>query len=52
MKVVVLVCVVALATAGNIFLEQSPIIDYVNNLKTSWKAGHNHYFDGMTMEEI
>ena len=49
MKTIVFLCIVALATAGNVFLEQTPIIDYVNNLQTSWKAGHNHYFDGRTM---
>ena len=51
MKAIILACVVALA-AANLFLEQDPIIEHVNNLKTTWKAGHNHYFDGKTIEEI
>lgn len=50
MKILILACVLALATAGNLFLEQDPIIEYVNNLKTTWKAGHNHYFDGKTID--
>lgn len=49
MKVLILACVLALATAGNLFLEQDPIIEYVNDLKTTWTAGHNHYFDGKTL---
>jgi hypothetical protein len=24
----------------------------VNSQKTTWTAGHNHYFDGRTMEQI
>lgn len=49
MKLAILACILALASS-NLFLEQDPIIEYVNNLETSWKAGHNHYFDGKTME--
>jgi len=28
------------------------MIDYINNLGTTWKAGHNKYFDGLNMESI
>lgn len=52
MKTIILALVLTTALAGDLFLEQQPIIEYVNNLKTIWTAGHNHYFDGRTMDEI
>ncbi len=52
MKTIILALVLTTALAGDLFLEQQPIIEYVNNLKTTWTAGHNHYFDGRTMDEI
>lgn len=52
MKTVILGLLVLFGTSKNIFLEQEAIIDHVNNLYTTWKAGHNHYFDGKTMKEI
>lgn len=50
MKSAIFSAVLSVAFAGNTFLEQEPLIDHVNNLKTTWTAGHNHYFDGRTME--
>ena len=50
MKAIILAVLVATACSENIFLEQDPIIEYVNDLQTTWKAGHNHYFDGRTMD--
>ena len=52
MKLIILVVLIATACTEDIFLDQAPIIDYVNNLKTTWTAGHNHYFDGRTLDEI
>lgn len=52
MKTFILAVLVATACSKNLFLEQGPIIDYVNGLKTTWTAGHNHYFDGKTLDEI
>ena len=52
MKLLIITIIVCLACAKNIFLEQEPIINIINNLKTTWKAGHNKYFDGKTISEI
>ena len=52
MKLLILTIFIAIVCSKNIFLEQEPIINFVNNLKTSWKAGHNKYFDGKTLDEI
>ncbi len=52
MKTIILALVLTAVFANNIFLDQQSTIEYVNNLKTTWTAGHNHYFDGRTMEEI
>lgn len=38
--------------AESTFLEQQPLVEHINKLETTWKAGHNHYFDGKTMDEI
>jgi hypothetical protein len=51
MKTIVFALVLSVALAGT-FLDQQSIIEHVNSLKTTWTAGHNHYFDGRTMEEI
>jgi hypothetical protein len=41
------------AVAGNrVFLDFRTIIAEVNSVQSSWKAGHNHYFDGMDLEQI
>lgn len=50
MKAVTLALLGTLATSEHVFLEQQSIIEQVNKLETTWKAGHNHYFDGRTME--
>jgi hypothetical protein len=50
MKTIVLALVLSVALTGNTFLNQQAIIEHVNSLKTTWTAGHNHYFDGRTME--
>lgn len=52
MKTIILALVLTAVFANNIFLDQQSIIEHVNSLKTTWTAGHNHYFDGRTMEEI
>jgi len=35
-----------------VFLDQKSIIEHVNSVQKDWKAGHNHYFDGKTVDEI
>jgi hypothetical protein len=46
-----LVLVIAVAFAKVALLDQRSIIDHVNSLSgVSWKAGHNHYFDGKSMD--
>lgn len=52
MKTLILALLLTAVFADNLFLDQQSIIEHVNSLKTSWTAGHNHYFDGKTMDEI
>ena len=52
MKLILLAIVLGLVCSKNMFIEQEPIIEFINNLKTTWKAGHNKYFDGKTIDEI
>jgi len=54
MKIItLLVIVMAVAFAKVELLDQHSIIEHVNSLSgVSWKAGHNHYFDGKSMDEI
>ena len=52
MKLILLAIVLGLVCTKNMFIEQNPIIELINNLKTTWKAGHNKYFDGKTIDEI
>ena len=52
MNTLILALVLSSALAANLFLNQQEIIEHVNNLKTTWTAGHNHYFDGKTIDEI
>lgn len=34
---------------NKIFLDFKNIIEHVNSVQKDWKAGHNHYFDGMDL---
>ena len=52
MKLFLVAIILGIVCAKNIFLEQEPIVKFVNNLKTTWQAGHNKYFDGKTIQEI
>lgn len=52
MKFAIFAGLTTAVVSENLFLEQTPIIEYVNDLKTTWTAGHNHYFDGKTLDEI
>lgn len=52
MKYLSLLLLLATAFSMNIFLDQKSIISEVNSLQSEWVAGHNHYFDGMTLQEI
>jgi cathepsin B len=40
------------ARENKVFLDFKNIIDHVNSVQNNWKAGHNHYFDGMDLEQI
>lgn len=51
MKAIIIALVLCVSVYSN-FIDQHIIIDQINNMKTSWKAGYNHYFDGKTLEEI
>jgi len=45
--------VLAVTLAKVELLDQRSLIEHVNSLSdVTWKAGHNHYFDGKSMEEI
>jgi hypothetical protein len=50
MKAILIVALITLALSKNIFLDQVPIIEEVNKLQKNWVAGHNHYFDGKTID--
>jgi len=50
MKVILIVTLITLALSKNLFLDQASIIEEVNKLQKTWVAGHNHYFDGKTMD--
>ena len=45
------ICLIIYCSSATIF-QQEEIIQYVNKVQLSWKAGHNHYFDGKTLEDI
>jgi len=43
----------AMVTSKVEFFDQQSIIDHVNSQNgVAWTAGHNHYFDGKSMDEI
>ena len=33
-------------------LEEEDVVEYINSIKTTWKAGHNVRFEGLTKEEV
>jgi len=37
---------------NKVFMDFKNIIEHVNSVQKDWKAGHNHYFDGMDLEQI
>ena len=51
-KGILLLIIFSSVLGKNIFFEQGPIIETINQMKTSWEAGHNSYFDGKTLSEI
>jgi cathepsin B len=51
MKATVLGLLLGSSLCGE-FLNQQALIDHINNEVSTWKSGHNHYFDGKTIEEI
>jgi hypothetical protein len=51
---VLLLCVLAISTLAKerSFLDFKSIIEHVNSVQNSWKAGHNDYFQDMDLETI
>ena len=55
MKVAVVLVVACLAVASAVetpLLGEERIVEYINSIETSWKAGVNIRFHGLTEEEI
>ena len=58
MKVIALLIVSLLTISAvarfhkKVMLDQKSIIDHVNSVQKNWVAGHNKYFDGMSLETI
>lgn len=52
MKTTIVAGLLFSSTLCGSFLNQESIINSINDLKSTWKAGHNHYFDGKTIDEI
>jgi hypothetical protein len=52
MKILALCLSLLGLTTQHDFFDQAEIIAEINALKSEWKAGHNHYFDGKTVQEI
>jgi cathepsin B len=50
--VLCILAISALSKKERTFLDFKSIIDHVNSAQKSWTAGHNHYFDGMDLEQI
>lgn len=50
MKAIILSLLVLTIFAKLEFFDQKPLIEQINSLGVSWKAGHNKYFDGMTRD--
>ena len=49
MKTAVILFAVLVLVSSHETLDQAAIAAEVNSKQTTWKAGHNHYFDGMSM---
>jgi hypothetical protein len=53
MKTIIVILFTVSAVLSRIeLLDQQSIIEEVNRHEISWKAGHNHYWDGKTLDEI
>jgi len=52
MKVLLGLTLIALALCRLEFFNQQAIIEEVNSKKPLWVSGHNHYFDGKTVDEM
>lgn len=50
--VVVLLFAVGACARSTPLLDEENVVDYVNGLKTTWKAGINTRFQGLTKEDI
>jgi hypothetical protein len=50
---VAVLCILAFTSLSKkenkVFLDFKNIIEHVNNVQKDWRAGHNHYFDGMDL---
>ena len=53
MKVLALVvALLAVASADKPLLQEEDYVDYINSIKTTWKAGYNVRFQTLTKEEV
>jgi hypothetical protein len=52
MKLIIGFALVVMSLASFTFLDQRAISEEVNAQKPLWVSGHNHYFDGRTLDEI
>ena len=53
MKLVLVLAFLAVAYAQEQpLLEQEDWVEYINSIKTTWKAGHNVRFQGLTKEQV
>ena len=52
MKLLIGLTLLALALCRLEFFNQRPLIEEVMNHKPLWVSGHNHYFDGKTVDEV
>jgi hypothetical protein len=52
MKLIIGFALIFVSFASLTFFNQNPIIEEVNAQKPLWVSGHNHYFDGKTVDEV
>ena len=52
MRLLLGTALVVMTLSSFVFLNQDAIIKEVSSQSPLWVSGHNHYFDGQTMDEI
>lgn len=51
-KVIFALALIAVVSARHISEDMAPIIEEVNNMKTTWTAGYNERHDAFTMDSL